>query len=69
MNKQIATLAAQAMTILILIVFVAKASIRLNAMEEKTLQVETNSQMIRVIITYLRLQDPELYKRAEQLAR
>lgn len=68
MNKSVATIAGQIMTIIILVVFISKASIRLNAMEEKTLQVETNTKMIRVMLTYLRLQDPELYHRAEQLA-
>lgn len=69
MNKSIVTMAGQIMTLVILVVFIAKASIRLNAMEEKTMQVSINSQMIRVVITYLRLQDPELYERAERLAK
>lgn len=69
MNKTVAKAAAQIMTVIILVAFIAKASIRLNAIEEKSLEVSKNTQMIRIIVTYIRLQDPELYKRAEQLAK
>ena len=68
MNKSIVTIAGQVITIIILVTFIAKASIKLNAMEEKTLQVDANTKMIRVMLTYLRLQDPDLYQRAEKLA-
>lgn len=56
-------------TLTILGGWMSDASIRLHKMEEETKKVAGNRQQIKIITLYLKLQDPDLYQRAEELAK
>lgn len=60
--------AGAALTVLTLGGWMSSASVRLHKMEAETGKVAGIEHQVKVITLYLKLQDPTLYKKAEELA-
>ena len=67
-NKTLVGWASGALVLIALITAFAGFVTRLNAMETETKKVQGIEKNIQIITLYLKLQDPDLYKKAESLA-
>lgn len=68
MNRQVAKWAAGVTVIIGLVVYIAQAAVRLNAIEEKAAKVPDVEKQVRIITIYIKLVDPENFDRATELA-
>lgn len=69
MNKSVVKWAAGLLTILGLAAFVGNSAIRLSDMEKRTDEVEPIKQNQKIMLVYMKLQNPVLFHKAEELAK
>lgn len=68
MNKQIKW-ASGVLVFIGLITVIANAAVRLNKLEEQGGKVPQVEKAVKIITLYIKLVDPDNYKRAEELAK
>lgn len=65
----VAKWAGAIITVLTLGGWVSRSSVRLHKVEEESAKVDGIERQVKIITLYLKLQDPNLYKQAEELAK
>jgi hypothetical protein len=68
MNAQSIKLASGIIVLLTLCGFIGRSAVRINRIEHETEKVSSIEKHIQIMNLYMKLQDPTLYNKAEQLA-
>jgi hypothetical protein len=68
MNTQAIKWASGIIVLLTLCGFIGRSAVRINSIERETEKVSSIEKHIQIMNLYMKLQDPTLYSKAEQLA-
>lgn len=68
MNAQIVKWAGGVLVLISLCGFIGRSSVRMSRIESESEKVKEIQRQMLIVNLYLKLQDPELYNKAERLA-
>lgn len=68
MDKTVIKWASAILVLITLCGFIGQSAVRLNRVETETEKVSKIEKQMQIVTLYLKLQDPNLYNKAERLA-